>query len=76
MTAFYRFFIGLILAEAALLGFALFYVMCALGELAVWWQEDRQWSRQAVWSKDPGASTSTHVVSPVADPSGRLSSTS
>jgi len=89
MTAFYRFFIGFILAIAALFavctamfglkatlwGFTIFYVVCTLGVLAVWWQEDRQWSQRAAWSKDPRMSTSTHVVSPVADPSGRLSST-
>jgi len=59
MTAFYRIFIGLILAitalfavgtalfglKAILWGIAIFYVVCMLGVLAVWWQENRQWSR-------------------------------
>ncbi len=54
--------------KPTLWGFAIFYFVCTLGVLAVCWQEERQWSRRAACSKDPGARMSAHVVSPVADP--------
>jgi len=60
--------------KATLWGFAILYFSCTLGVLAVWWQEQRQWSRPATWSKDPRAGTSAHVISLAADPAGQLSS--
>ncbi len=56
--------------KATLWGFAILYLGCFLGMLAVWWQEERKWSR-AAWSKDPGASRIAHVVSPAVDPSAQ-----
>ena len=53
--------------KATLWGSAIFYFGCFLAMLAVWWQEERKWSR-AAWSKDSGASRLVHVVSPAADP--------
>ncbi len=53
--------------KATLWGFAILFSICTLGFLAVWWQEERQLSRRAVLSKDPGANMSDNVVSPAVD---------
>ncbi len=53
--------------KATLWGFAILFSICTLGFLAVWWQEERQLSRRAVLSKDPGATMSDNVDSPAAD---------
>jgi len=51
--------------KATLWGFGILYFGCALGVLAVWWQEERQWPR-AAWKKNPGPITSAPVAGPSA----------
>ncbi len=53
--------------KATLWGFAILFSSCTLGFLAVWWQEERQLSRRAAWSKDPEATMPDNVVSPAVD---------
>jgi len=57
--------------KATFWGLAIFHFGCFLAVLAVWWQEERQWSRIA-GSNDPFVIRSALVTSPAADPSSQL----
>jgi len=47
--------------NATLWGFAIFHFSCFFAVLAVWWQEERQWSRVGR-SSYPGSITISHVT--------------
>ena len=42
--------------KATLWGLAIFHLSCFIAALAMWWQEERQWSRVG-WSSYPGSTT-------------------
>ena len=53
--------------RATLWGLAIFHLSCFIAVLAMWWQEERQWSRVG-WNSYPGS-----ITIPQAPDAGRKS---